>query len=236
VVVAASTLLCVAGVVVSGTRAYWIATALSVSLLAVRTLAQRRDLRRTAWLHLATGFALVVVLVALALPVGRALSGLATNEIGSRVLTLGSLSSDSSLGTRWRTFVTTNEAIRDHIVLGKGLGARATLVGSGWRVYETRAQYVDNVPQTVALKLGMVGLAALTLLWLVVFFKALVGARASSPVGASLIYSIPGLMLLAAASSYLVIYPQVFVLAVIAGIATSDIPVCVGTEREHDQS
>ncbi len=213
--------LSLAGCAASGTRSYWVSTGLAVAVLVMPRFVQ---LRRRHQLALAAILAAVVVAVAipsLATDVSTQRS-LGATRLGARVATFGNLSADSSLGTRWRNFVITNKVLAESPLFGKGMGSRVVLVGSGWRVYSAAGQYVDNVPQTVALKTGALGLLAIAALW---FYAVLNGCgrrrtAASATLRTALIYASPGLFVLGLTSSYLMTYSPVFALAVVAGIVT----------------
>ena len=210
--------LTVAGCLLSGTRSYWAASGLSIALFLLVRLRSRRTLENAARLSVSAAIALAVLVVAF---VGTS-SGVADLNLGTvvgpRIQTLSSLSTDSSLGTRWMTFVTTNRQLSGSWVAGKGLGSRIALTGSNWTTYSTEGQYVDNVPQTVVLKFGLVGLVALALLW---GFAVLAASRSKVKSGSlrtAFLCAVPGLLILIPLSSYLVVYQQLFVFAVAGGL------------------
>jgi hypothetical protein len=154
-------------------------------------------------------------------PVLRSAAG---TLVGERMASLGNLNADSSLGTRWRTYVTTNRALSDHLLAGRGLGSRVALTGSGWMTYSTEGQYVDNVPQTVVLKVGLIGLGLLTLLWAHGIRRSLQSPHRPSTLRDAYLYALPGLGTLLFTSSYLVIYQQLFVLCVVVGLLMREQP------------
>lgn len=214
----AAAILIVIGTLVSGTRSYWVAVFLAVVLFLWHRLRRQRTMEQVAWASIAVGITAVVLAVAIVGTSSMVVEGAAGTLVGERLSSLQSLSTDSSLATRWRTYVTTNQQMGDSWIVGRGLGSRISLTGSGWSIYSTQGQYVDNVPQTVVLKTGLLGLAALVALWGWASAGALSRRGLRNPMKVALRCAIPGLALLVFLSSYLMIYVQLFVLAVTFGM------------------
>ncbi len=223
--------LTVVGLLVSGTRSYWIAAGLAVALYGVSVLRTQRTLEQVARVGIAASLTLLVLVIALVGTSSPVLESSSGTLVGQRLNSLSSLSTDSSLATRWYTYVTTNRQLSGSWMAGKGLGSRIMLTGSGWMTYSTEGQYVDNVPQTAILKTGMLGLAVLLTLWGATIIVAAKNRVSNPALSTAWLCATPGMALLLFSSSYLVVYSQLFVFAVIGGHVWSSVQPSGSIER-----
>lgn len=210
-------LVCIAGVVWSGSRSLWVAVPLSmlyqVAILA--TDVRRRSQVRGAAVVFAVLVSLLIVAGSLTLGSGRLPA-----PIAERVSSFLSLETDSSLGTRLVNYTNAASTFMESPIVARGLGARVTLYGRSNVAYTEEGQYVDNTLLTILMKGGLLGLAGFA--WLL-FVAASGVRRASASTGNPLMVaaesSIPGMVVLMAASSVLVAYAEIAVFALVFGVA-----------------
>jgi hypothetical protein len=216
---ASCTCLMAAGLVMSLTRGHWLATVASVVTMGLMVVTRAgRTGRRVLRTLIVASVALVLALGLTVTVVGAERVTSAFADVWPRIQSLGELSNDSSLATRASNLDSVNAQIAANPLLGTGAGTTMVLRSGEGVVYSESAQYVDNVPQTLLVKYGVVGAIPFVWFW---FVSAAAGWRlrhSQSLLGIAFAAAIPGLAILCFMSSYLVAGAPVVALVMIAGV------------------
>ncbi|MBN1461507.1 MAG: O-antigen ligase family protein [Armatimonadetes bacterium] len=207
------------GLALSLTRAHWLASATSLAVMGLLVVARRGRMRvHIARVSVGLAVAIVAALSLSVASVGTARMEMALSDVWSRVGSLGEMSSDSSLATRAYNIDAVNKQIASDPIIGTGAGTTMVLRSGEGVVYSSDAQYVDNVPQTLLVKYGVLGAIPFVWFWLLAAGAAWRLRRSGSALGAAYAAAVPGLGVLCLMSSFLIAGPQVAALVLIAGV------------------
>jgi len=209
----------VTGLTLSQTRSHWILTLLSLAVFGLLVLLRRGRVRRSV---LGVSASLCVVLTAAGLFIvlagGGGLARSAVDGLLLRAKTLRNPGQDSSLSTRAIQVGPANAMILSHPLVGTGLGTTFQLRGRSGLVYSTSGAYVDNVLQTLLVKVGVLGATPFVLFWFLAGRRAWRLRWMGTPVAAACAASVPGMAVMLFASSYLVAGSQIAAIALLAGV------------------
>jgi O-antigen ligase len=211
------------GLLLSQTRSHWIAASLSLVVFAALVALGKVRLRgRVLRVGIAATVILFFVFAGVVGLAGSAQLDDATQSIAARVRSLTEARQDSSVSTRAANLDPANAMILDHPIVGTGFGTTFSLRAGSGVVYTTSAVYVDNVPQTLLVKLGILGAIPFVLFWLLVGWRTWGLRRSGSLVGTACAAAVAGMAFMSLTSSYLLASPQIVAVALLAGVVLRD--------------